>query len=382
MRQRNTSESVLFLTSCHLFSVLALRGSNLADYAAFHAACLPAHYGHGTELVYDETYRLAREILPGSFELNFNPLELSNGILSIIGEVFSIYAHAELYKINSYSSGGLFRPHQDTPRGENHIGTLVIALPSPFEGGQLILRHGSFEHVVDWSTPGRIDHPDGLHWVFFYSDIEHEVRPVTSGYRLTVSYNIYGSKLVPETMSFSQRTAWDQRPASDEEDSEDQEEDEEPEEHQEYKAAIAKVDPAWKLSPIFSALLDAYRNRNFLPNGGRLAFGLDHEYGFAGRHNPLRRFDWSLKGRDGALLATVKAMGLPYELKAVYEIHVDDASGDIEEPWPRVEDEFSTRNQEDSTYLLLCDSFAGYVLGPFKWKSIEFLTSDIQSKPR
>jgi hypothetical protein len=70
-------------------------------------------------------------------------------------------------------------------------GTVIVALLSPF-GGQLVLRHGSFELVLYWSTAGRVHHPDDLHWVFFYSDIEHEVGPVTSSNRFTVSYNIYG----------------------------------------------------------------------------------------------------------------------------------------------------------------------------------------------
>lgn len=374
MRQRSVSESVVFLTS-YPFSVLALRSSDLAEYTAFHAACFPAHYGHATELVYDETYRLAREILPGSFELNFNPLEPSYGIISTIEAVFGIRARTELYKINSYCSGGLFRPHKDTPRGEDHIGTLVIALPSPFEGGHLILRHGSFENVIDWSTLGRGDRPDDLHWVFFYSDIEHEVRPVTSGYRLTVSYNVYGYR-VPRRADISS-SPWyaADGDTADEEDREGQREAAQAKERNSYKAAIAKVDPVWRLSPLFSAFVDAYRNRNFLPNGGRLAFGLDHEYGFAGRENSLETFDWCLKGRDGALLATVEAMGLSYELKAIYEVEVDRSGGFIQEPWPPNEDEFSTHRT--GTYLVLCDRFEGYVLDPYQRKLNGFLTSGI-----
>jgi len=42
--------------------------------------------------------------------------------------------------------------------------------------------------TFDWSYSGRDDHPHDLHWVFFYADIEREVLPVTTGYRLTVSF--------------------------------------------------------------------------------------------------------------------------------------------------------------------------------------------------
>src|SRR5258708_33188816 len=75
---------------------------------------------------------------------------------------------------------------------ENHLGTLVVALPSDFEGGKFILRKSGGEMTFDWSTSGRKDHPCDLHWVFFYADIEHEVLPVKTGYRLTVSCHIFG----------------------------------------------------------------------------------------------------------------------------------------------------------------------------------------------
>ena len=165
-----------------------------ADYSTFHDACLPAHYGHGKDLVYDETYRLAREIHPEAFGLNFDPIKPSNGILSGIARLIDIPITAELYKINSYGPGGMFKAHQDTPRGENHLGTLVVALPSSFEGGEFILRKSGEEMTFDWSSSGRKDHPHDLHWVFFYADIEHEILPVKTGYRLTVSYHIFGSR--------------------------------------------------------------------------------------------------------------------------------------------------------------------------------------------
>lgn len=52
--------------------------------------------------------------------------------------------------------------------------------------------------------------------------------------------------------------------------------------HDAYKAALKQVDLAWTLTPIFGALLDAFHNKEFLLNRGRLAFCLDHEYGFGG----------------------------------------------------------------------------------------------------
>ena len=301
-----------------LISVLDLLDPT-ADYPAFHDVCLPAHFGHGKELVYDETYRLAREIRPEAFGLNFDPILTSNGILSEISRLTAIPIRAELYKINSYRQGGMFRAHQDTPRGDGHIGTLVIAFPTPFEGGEFILRKSGGETVLDWSTVGRADHPDELHWVFFYSDIEHEILSVKSGYRVTISYNIYGVTPMTDPSSTQLPSA-------------------------------SGVGLEFKLTPLFSSFGAAYRDPEFLPNGGRLAFGLDHEYGLAGKEDKVTNIDGLYKGTDAVLVSILKEMKLPYSFKAVYPLTT----------WERYEhetDEFSTRIGR--AILAVSDSFAG-----------------------
>ena len=300
--------------------------SATADYSAFHDACLPAAFGHGKELVYDETYRLAREIRPEAFGLNFDPIGPSNGILSEISRLLDISIRAELYKINSYGQGGMFRAHQDTPRSDGHIGTLVIAFPIPFEGGEFILRKSGGQTVLDWSTVGRAAHPDELHWVFFYSDIEHEILPVKSGYRVTISYNIYG--VTPTTTS-------SQAPSL-------------------VPATGNGIEFKFNLTPIFSNFVEAYKNPAFLPQGGRLAFGLDHEYGLGGKPDSVTNIDGLYKGIDAALVSTLLEMGLTYSFKAVYQ---------VPKPWEwenYAPDEFSTIAGGDM--FLIWDSFVGYLL--------------------
>jgi len=298
-----------------------------ADYSTFHDACLPAHYGHGKDLVYDETYRLAREIHPKAFGLNFDPIKPSNEILSGIARLIDIPITAELYKINSYGPRGMFRAHQDTPRGENHLGTLVVALPSSFEGGEFILRKSGEEMTFDWSSSGRKDHPHDLHWVFFYADIEHEILPVKTGYRLTVSYHIFGS-----------RTTDSDPPNSD------------------TKFAMqtnglpkGNLDLQFKLTPLFSSLISAYKDPKFLPNGGRLAFGLDHEYGVAGKDNVVLPDDY-YKGKDAVLVQALKATRLSYQFKAVYREY---RNRECSPP-----DKFATTSY--GRVLLLWDKFTGY----------------------
>ena len=212
---------------------------------------------------------------------------------------------------------------------------------------------------MDWTVEGRGEHADELHWVFFYSDVEHEIKPVKSGYRITISYNVYG---IPRPyLDMGLRAHWwvgwrclDSGQYGAGKMTEYPPDYQDPE-HDAYKAALKKVDLAWELNPIFGGLLDAFKNKSFLPNGGRLAFGLDHEYGFGGHRRPLRRFDWCLKGRDAALFAAVKALGLSYELKAVYKSGPD--GGLIENKPRHAIDEFSSAL--DREYLLIWNDFSG-----------------------
>lgn len=84
---------------------------------------------------------------------------------------------------------GMFHPHVDTPRGEGQFGSLVVCLPSVHAGGKLLVRHKGNTVTFDWSTASGSS--SCIQWAAFYSDCEHEVLEVTSGHRLTLSYNLY-----------------------------------------------------------------------------------------------------------------------------------------------------------------------------------------------
>lgn len=89
--------------------------------------------------MYDETYRRATKLDTTEFCTDFNPYE--HGIIDIIAQLllppvrtdFS-GIRAELYKLNAYSAPAYFKPHVDTPRSVDQIGSLVVCLPSAFEG--------------------------------------------------------------------------------------------------------------------------------------------------------------------------------------------------------------------------------------------------------
>ena len=104
-----------------------------------------------------------------------------------------------MYKLNIYARGGFFKVHVDTPRLEKMFGSLVVCLPTQFTGGELIVRHDKQEIKYDWSSTAS-DTSNTLQWAAFFSDVEHEVLPVSEGYRVTLTYNLsYQSKASDST---------------------------------------------------------------------------------------------------------------------------------------------------------------------------------------
>jgi predicted 2-oxoglutarate/Fe(II)-dependent dioxygenase YbiX len=91
---------------------------------------------------------------------------------------------AELHNLLVYEPGQFFAPHQDSEKADGMIGSLVVLLPSDAKGGALVIEH----HDEKVSYRGS---PNQLVLVAFYADCRHEVRPVTSGYRAALTFNLF-----------------------------------------------------------------------------------------------------------------------------------------------------------------------------------------------
>ena len=63
---------------------------------------------------------------------------------------------------------------------------MIILLPSRYTGGEIHLTHASETQVIDFSASSLA----GTTVLAWYTDVLHEVKPVTSGYRLALSFNI------------------------------------------------------------------------------------------------------------------------------------------------------------------------------------------------
>jgi hypothetical protein len=150
----------------------------------------PAPHGQGTKTVLDESIRKCRQIDASRFSLKspdwMKYLErVTRHITRELG--ISCKVVAEPYKLLVYEPGGHFKPHRDTEKLDAMFGSLILSLPSSHTGGQLFIRHDGREHQVDFSRPG---HDEEFRYAAFFADCEHEVKPVKSGYRCCLAYNL------------------------------------------------------------------------------------------------------------------------------------------------------------------------------------------------
>ena len=297
---------------------------------ALYHACKPAEFGRDGESVLDESYRKAGKMDLTSFATLFDPRSL--GIHEQISKALLtqslVTMDMELYKLNVYGEysgcsdvstqsnpssageGDFFKPHKDTPRGQDMFGSLVVVLPTAYGGGQFVLRHGEKEWTIDFAKFAAAKEPS-VCFLAFYSDVEHEVLPVTSGHRVSLTYNLY-HKPIHATAPIQNHTPF----------------------HLQLK----------------QALIDLLNDKSKLPNGGYLGFGLAHEYVHTGR-NLLELLPAQLKGSDRALADVCDELGLRYSLRLLYRGIADETISllttkelDVEEDL--IEDDFGMSGSE------------------------------------
>lgn len=95
-----------------------------------------------------------------------------------------------LYKLLLYKTGSFFKPHRDSEKDDGMFGTVVIQLPSFYEGAKLIVRHNHRTEEVDNSSTTTPQNGFSMFYTAFYCDCVHEILPVTSGVRVCLVYNL------------------------------------------------------------------------------------------------------------------------------------------------------------------------------------------------
>ena len=162
------------------------------------------------------------------------------------------------------------------------LGSLVVIYPTPYEGGELVLRHKDREWKFDANTLTTSQSSPSLAYFAFYSDIEHEVLKVTSGRRVTVTYNLY---LVDPAL----------------------------------KPKASAVTPnAQSVSNLQTTLQRLLKGPEFLPDGGILGFGLAHLYPVTSQ-TKLQEMSVYLKGEDAHVCRACRELQLQPSLQMIYD---------------------------------------------------------------
>lgn len=153
--------------------------------------CQLAPFGKGTKTLVDTKVRKTFELSPERFRLSDQwNLQVDDVVANVASELGlpPDELQAELYKLLVYKDGGFFVPHRDSEKVDGMVASLIIALPSPFRGGALIVRHSPSQEKrfpFDEAANGML-----ASYAAFYADCEHEVKRVESGVRVCLCYNL------------------------------------------------------------------------------------------------------------------------------------------------------------------------------------------------
>ncbi|XP_055356039.1 uncharacterized protein LOC129601289 [Paramacrobiotus metropolitanus] len=192
---------------------------------------------------------------------------------------------AQLCKMNVYSQSDCGYPHGDSPLMADSFGSLVVVFPTSHAGGTSVLRCGDQEWRFDSAQALSAVNQPAIAFLACDTDVQHEVLPVESGYRVTFTY----------ILSLPPSTSTELIP--------------------DCPLSQTAVDTEAFFRDTLTRLL---ANPNFLPTGGLLGFGLQHRYppqDAGNRKTALESIMEQLRGRDAAVQRVCAALSLPVRLK-------------------------------------------------------------------
>lgn len=152
---------------------------------------------NGVETVQPEA-RLSHQLLPqqlgGSFKVeNLQEQQAFQDLLTRIQSDLGLSGKVEvdLYKFLYYETGGFFQKHRDHERLENQVGTLILQLPSIFEGGNLrVWAPDALPEDEPIATAALPSSSNSMSYAAFYTDCCHEVTKLTDGHRCVLVFSL------------------------------------------------------------------------------------------------------------------------------------------------------------------------------------------------
>jgi len=257
----------------------------------------PAQFGRGEQTLLDRSVRDTQEVPLSRVKIDkrrwartLDPL--LDQLRGDLGLPPSCDLSPELHSMLVYGRGQFFVSHQDSEKDDVMVGSLVVTLPSSHRGGALVVEHAG--KSVTYRPP-----KGGLSFVAFYSDCRHQVQPVTSGYRIVLTYNllVHGDTATPA-------------------------------------AGEALAQPAGELASLIGEHLATRVTKHYGSGDadppGRLVYLLDHEY-------TERGLSWArLKGSDARRAALLRAAAERADCEvalALADVHETWSAFEPDKPW-------------------------------------------------
>ncbi len=155
------------------------------------AIARPAPFGKRDEMLYDPKVRNTWEVEARLLKIDQRAWRLALADqLAVIQKRLGLppggTLEATLDKMLVYEPGQFFAPHQDSERSDDMVASMVITLPSASAGGQIVVEHQGEKKVFRGAKRG----PTDLSLLAFYADCRHEVKPITSGWRVVLTYHL------------------------------------------------------------------------------------------------------------------------------------------------------------------------------------------------
>ncbi|MCC6812236.1 MAG: 2OG-Fe(II) oxygenase [Deltaproteobacteria bacterium] len=152
-----------------------------------------APYGRGADTIVDTAVRNAWQVSPSRVRLKGTAWQQAEArILSAVKRGLGCddaRVEMQFYKLLLYQVGSFFVSHRDSEKVDGMFATVVVVLPSLYRGGELIVSHAGRQ--VSMTLGG--DELSELSFAAFYADCQHELRPITGGYRLALVFNLVRS---------------------------------------------------------------------------------------------------------------------------------------------------------------------------------------------